>query len=781
MVQRTIPSRRAGNKQEDNRMSNACNASAAEHHDVDVKEVLRTASGSLDPRTVERLGAGIDRLLEQNQRLKAQLARTETEREGLLNAVGLQGIIYDADGRVVRANHASFLEWESGLIGMNMQAVLEHLTIRHPDGQPVRLEELPAYRALQGNAVMGERLDITNHSGRPVHIVASATPIILNGASSGAVVAWLDTTEQEQVRQSLVEKTTQLQGLFDSLGDIVAIQLPDHTIVRYNRAFYELLGKCPEEVNGKKCYELIGREKPCEVCATGKAVETKEHQVVEKFVPELGGLYLECYSSPILNENGEVVLIVEQLRDITDRKRVEQALRASEHFSRQIAESAPVAIFIYDIERQAVVYANPAFESLLGYRLEEVQDMGSDSQNRIYHPEDAERWLESDMNLYQDREGKTYEGEYRVIRRDGTTLWAFVQERVFTRNPDGSPRQVFAIAQDITARKAAEQALAESEERFRSIFTTSHAVVMIIDPNTGEIVDANPAASAYYGYPHEALTAMKITDINTLSEDEVFAEMQKAKTGQKNYFAFRHRLENGEVRDVDVYSGQVVVHGRLLLHSIIYDVTGVKQAEKALCESENQFRALLDSTTDVASLIDRNGNLLALNGVLAEKLGGTVEDFLGVCAYELFPPEAARERRAKAEEVFSTGKPLRFTEESGGRIYTTTIFPIRDLVGSVERVAVIARDITEQKHLEQIRQQAFDQIERNIEQFAILADHIRQPLQVILGMADLVEGERMSETIQEQVQRINSYIKQLDRGWVESREVRTFLRRHELV
>jgi His Kinase A (phosphoacceptor) domain. len=99
--------------------------------------------------------------------------------------------------------------------------------------------------------------------------------------------------------------------------------------------------------------------------------------------------------------------------------------------------------------------------------------------------------------------------------------------------------------------------------------------------------------------------------------------------------------------------------------------------------------------------------------------------------------------------------------------------------GKVAGVQAVGRDITERKQTEQLNRQAFEQIERNIEQFAALGDHIRQPLQVILGMADLADDPKTSAVIHDQVERINEYIRQLDLGWVESREVRAFLRRHD--
>jgi signal transduction histidine kinase len=94
-------------------------------------------------------------------------------------------------------------------------------------------------------------------------------------------------------------------------------------------------------------------------------------------------------------------------------------------------------------------------------------------------------------------------------------------------------------------------------------------------------------------------------------------------------------------------------------------------------------------------------------------------------------------------------------------------------------VAVISHDITRERELERVRQEAFDRIRQNIEQFAILGDHIRQPLQVILGTACLLEDEQATRRIQQEVGRINGYIRQLDQGWIDSRKIQEYLRRYE--
>ncbi len=103
-------------------------------------------------------------------------------------------------------------------------------------------------------------------------------------------------------------------------------------------------------------------------------------------------------------------------------------------------------------------------------------------------------------------------------------------------------------------------------------FDEINTIAMLIDPMTGNIVDANDKALEFYGYSKRELFSMKIQTINQLSSKEVELEMHAAKTMQKNYFLFKHKLKNGKIRDVEVYSGPIVVKGKMYLFSIIYDL-----------------------------------------------------------------------------------------------------------------------------------------------------------------------------------------------------------------
>jgi PAS domain S-box-containing protein len=139
--------------------------------------------------------------------------------------------------------------------------------------------------------------------------------------------------------------------------------------------------------------------------------------------------------------------------------------------------------------------------------------------------------------------------------------------------------------------------LQESEERYRQSFEVNTAVKLIIDLETQQIVDANRAAVDYYGYPREQLLSMHISDINTLSKDEVATEIQTANRSEQQYFNFRHRLATGEIRDVEVYSGPATVGVHRYLYSIIHDVTERNRIKAELEHHREHLEELVEART----------------------------------------------------------------------------------------------------------------------------------------------------------------------------------------
>lgn len=159
----------------------------------------------------------------------------------------------------------------------------------------------------------------------------------------------------------------------------------------------------------------------------------------------------------------------------------------------------------------------------------------------------------------------------------------------------------------IAAEKKAQahKELEASEERYRQIFNNRHTVMLIVDPQTGAIIDANPAAEVYYGYSHEILCRMKVTDLNTLSPEEVRQEMAHAKSFQKNAFQFRHRLASGEIRDVEVFSGPIVLSGKQYLYSIVHDISEKMEAERKIVEINENLEKIISKRTEALEANNR--------------------------------------------------------------------------------------------------------------------------------------------------------------------------------
>ncbi len=132
--------------------------------------------------------------------------------------------------------------------------------------------------------------------------------------------------------------------------------------------------------------------------------------------------------------------------------------------------------------------------------------------------------------------------------------------------------------------------IADNEEHNRSLFYKKHVCMLVIDTSTLKITDANPAACKFYGYSHNAMVSMYISEINEVQPDERIQSVEKIESGRQNLFDAKQRLANGRIRDVEIISGVVRIKGRELLYSIIFDITDRKQIEEELIESRELFQ-----------------------------------------------------------------------------------------------------------------------------------------------------------------------------------------------
>lgn len=306
-------------------------------------------------------------------------------------------------------------------------------------------------------------------------------------------------------------------------------------------------------------------------------------------------------------DSGNVVLAHE---NVTERKQVEDKLKESEERLRMLFDSSPDAYLTMEIDKAVITDCNHAAEILL--RCERAQILGKtpDQFSPLHQPDGR---LSSDAVaalINESLQMGSHSFEWMHQRLDGSEFWAGVSVSVAKMGQ----HQVLLVGwRDITDRKQIQQALAESEERFRHFFEKNTSVMLLIEPISGEIVAANHSALTYYGYALEPLVGSPIGLLNTMAPETIAHERQLALREERNYFNFQHRLANGEVRDVEVYSTPVNQGGTSLLFSIIHDVTLQKAVQIEVKRSNTLLESILSSVPVGLSAFDDDLNLIAKN------------------------------------------------------------------------------------------------------------------------------------------------------------------------
>jgi PAS domain S-box-containing protein len=197
-----------------------------------------------------------------------------------------------------------------------------------------------------------------------------------------------------------------------------------------------------------------------------------------------------------------------------------------------------------------------------------------------------------------------------------------------------------------------------SDEIYKSLFENSFSIKLLIHPETGRIIDANKTACRYYGYSRDKLKSMSIKDINILSQDQIFEEMQNARTENRHYFLFRHRLADGELRDVEVYSGPITIGDEKVLYSIIHDITERKQIEMQI-EQERQFsESLINSLPGVVYVFDQLGRFKRWNDNLEHLTGYSAYLIKDMNPLDFVAPEDKARVRAAIGKVFQKGQAV---------------------------------------------------------------------------------------------------------------------------
>lgn len=244
-------------------------------------------------------------------------------------------------------------------------------------------------------------------------------------------------------------------------------------------------------------------------------------------------------------------------------------LQDSEARFRSMLEYSPIAIRIAEQGGGRVVFANQGYVELINSEIS--KSIGVDPHSYYVDP-----------NVYDEILGRLAKGEritnklVELLIPEQGVKWALASYMMFRFEGKDA---VLGWFFDITQLKNTEQALQQSESRFRSMFESHASPMLMIAPDSGAIVNANTAASRFYGYRIEQLRGMNIVQVNMQPHDEIAIERKQAQQGERNYFVCPHRLASGEVRMVEVYSSPVEVEGKPVLFSIVHDITERKELE----------------------------------------------------------------------------------------------------------------------------------------------------------------------------------------------------------
>jgi len=264
-----------------------------------------------------------------------------------------------------------------------------------------------------------------------------------------------------------------------------------------------------------------------------------------------------------------------------------------------------------------------------------------------------------------------------------------------------------AVLRDIRERKQSERALAESEDRFKTVLEGSGSVMLMIDPVSGRMVAANRAAAEFYGYARRQMAGMPMSQLDPNRSETMLHDLKKA-AGRKHSHLFRtHSLCSGEEREVEIYSSPCIVNGETLLYAIVHDISERKQAESRLLDSEDRYRATFEQAPIGILHTSLEGRLLHCNARFAELVGYSLEEISTLSIQQLTYPED----RGKSAELFNqllSGAPSvpsfekRFVRKDGSLVWARLTLAIRrDNAGEVVHCITLVEDISARKAAEQ--------------------------------------------------------------------------------
>ena len=511
-----------------------------------------------------------------------------------------------------------------------------------------------------------------------------------------------DISDLKQTEEALRENEENFHRMVESAPDAIYIAVGER-FVYVNPAMVGLVGaSSADELVGTSLFDRIDPSYHDAILKRMNQV-TKERKPVGR--AEI--VYLKMDGTPVpvesavaliefSGEPGGLVII----RDVTERKKAVDALQESEKKYRTVIETTGTGFVMLD-GRGRVMDANREYVRLTGHT--DLSEIAGKNIIEWTAEHDRDKNLEAFKRCNEEGHVRNLEIDYI----DGSGKLTPIEINASLIHYSGEVR-ILTLCLDITERKRAIAALQESEKKYRDMFDINNAVMFIVDPESGIIIDANAAACRYYGYTRDEFAGLSILAINVQDLDITMADMADARVNRGEVFHFRHRKKDGEIRTVNVYSAPIIQGGRQYLHSIIQDVTDQERAEEALRDSEQKFRDIFNNTTDAIHLHEilpdgSPGNFSDVNDVACRMLGYTREEMLVRSPNDITTSHHTPPQTQTVSDQKTTGR-ARFETEHIAKDGTIIPVEINTQVVTIQKrkvVVAVVRDITERKRAEE--------------------------------------------------------------------------------
>ncbi|MBM3141441.1 MAG: PAS domain S-box protein [Chloroflexi bacterium] len=580
-----------------------------------------------------------------------------------------------------------------------------------------------------------------------------------------------DSTRQKKAEEALRQSEERYRTILEDIKEGYWETDPAGNFTFFNDAVCHLLGYSKKKMMGMNYRAYIIAEDVDkvykafnQVYRTDKPIENMLYKTIRKDRSER---FAETSVFPRRNDTGEIIGFRGVTRDVTERKEMEKALRESEEKFRIAAASVSDLVWDWDIvEGKLDWFGN--IDEMLGYAPGEFPRT-IDAWEKAIHPDDHDRVM-AVLDLHLTTRTPYFE-EYRVIRKDGSIRYWIDRGAAFW-DEKGNAHRMFGACSDISERKQAEEALRQSEKRYRTVLEDMEESYYEIDL-AGNFTFFNDALCRRLGYSREELTGINYRVFtppeNVKKVLETYNRVYRTGKPVKSFPVERIRKDGTRIfAESSVFSLQNERGEIIGFRGLSRDVTERLQMIEALRRSGERYRTILEEMQDGYFEVDLTGNFTFFNDALCRGLGYSREELMGMNYRVYIPPEHVKKVFKTYNRVYRTGDitkwfPIDQIRKDGTRVSTEdSIWPLRNERGDIIGFRGISRDVTERKQAElerrQIEQKA--QLASRLASVGELASgiahEINNPLTGVIGYAHLLlDRKDISQDIRHDLEIIN--------------------------